>query len=63
LREEALLAPALAANMFLIEAVAAERATNPVEGPAMRGFAWVLSLFERLERQDRGGARIGSTAG
>jgi phytoene synthase len=68
LAEEALLAPPLAANMFLVEAVAAQRARMPPEAPAQdaRGFSWVLALFARLEQQDRlsrGVARISSTAG
>ncbi len=58
--EAALLAaPALTANRFLVDAVAAEGAPAPLRNgrhmrlaPSAR-FFWVLDLFERLERQDR----------
>lgn len=62
----ALLAPALPANMFLIQAVAGERMRPAAEPRASGRFAGVLDLFERLERQDRlqrEGTRLGSTAG
>jgi phytoene synthase len=64
---EVLLAPPLAANTFLVEAV---RAYGPrpaiAAGPRTgQGFAWTLELFERLEKQDRlhrEGERLGSPA-
>ncbi len=49
-------APALAANAFLLDAVIATTPRAPVAGRrgASESLVWVIALFERLERRERG---------